>query len=419
MIALLIVFEQEKFAGRRTRRPIFAAHARHSRVNVKTPPSLHFTKDRQAALGSHVTRRPLSTTRSPRSDTVLRSPSTDGSDNRGHASRRLSPTDCIVRLTRCRDVPRRLGSWDSGGRPLCTRSDRGRTVCAQRSAGDGASSWGTVEVIVEPSIELETAAPEPSRVLQLARQAVQALRAAQEHVRLDAESVRSERERIVRERERLTQSETQLAEQRLEFETQLADIVKMTADIERQTAAVDATRKQLEDDAQALTQGQEECKAGQARLAEQEQRQAAAAKILAERENGLAQAERELENHLRSLEPRKRQLEQQEQELTAQRRQVDAQAAELDETRKTLAAMQAQLTRDHQEIAVQRDTLLERLGSVARVAPAPAESLRVGIAGEPVSAHATPVRGPKPAALPADEQFRKLRRDAKRKAIGV
>lgn len=310
-------------------------------------------------------------------------------------------------------TPRRLGFK----RP-CVRArfDCSRTVFAHlRPVVEHA--LGMRELTHDRTVELDGDGPDPGRVQQLARQAVQALRVAQEHVRVDAEGARTERERIAEERERLAASEAHLADQRRDFEVQLADIVKKTADLERQTSDVNAARKQLEDDAKALVQRQTEWKTGEARLAEHEQRQAVAALALASREKALAQSERELEIRVRALEPRKRELEQQEKELTAQRRQLDVQVTELNETRKTLTAMQTQLTRDHQEIAIQREELSQRLDSVARVAPSRSES--VGIAEAPVSARVTPMRGPKPAVAQAVDQFRKLRRDAKRKAIGV
>ena len=368
----------------------------------KPPSSLHFTTHPQAGQGFHS---PTSGKQTAVVITPIPFP----------IGRHLPP-DRIVRLSRCRDVSLRLGTWDSSGRPSRARSDCGRTVFGSvRPVLE--HPLKTRELTLEQTGELDGAGPDPGRVQQLARQAVQALRAAQEHVRVDAEGVRIERERIIEEHERLAERESHLADQRRDFEVQLAEIVRMTADIERQTADVDISRKQLEEDAKALVQRQTEWKTGEARLAEHEQRQAAATLALASREKALAQSERELETRVRALERRKRELEQQENELSAQRQQLDTQVSELNETRKTLTAMQAQLTRDHQEIVVQRDELLQRLGDVARVAPTGTES--TGIAEEPITANATPMRGPKPAVAQAVDLFRKLRRDAKRKAIGV
>lgn len=269
---------------------------------------------------------------------------------------------------------------------------------------------GASELNLERNVELDGAGPDPCRVQELARQAVQALRAAEERVCADAESVRTERERIAEERERLAESEAHLADQYRDFEVQRGEIVKMTADI-------DASRNQLEVEAKALIQRQTDWKTGEARLAEHEQRQAAAAQTLANREKALAQYERELETRTRALEPLKRELDQQEKELIVQRQQLDLQVSELNETRKTLTAMQDQLTRDHQGLSIQHDELLQRFGSESPVAPSQTES--VGVAEEPVSAQATPTRGPKPAVAQLVDQFRKLRRDSKRKAIGV
>jgi hypothetical protein len=91
---------------------------------------------------------------------------------------------------------------------------------------------------------------------------------------------------------------------------------------------------------------------------------------------------------------------------------MEQQSAEIRRTRETLATMQAQMNRDHQEIAQQRQELLERLGAV--------EVSGSNGASKPAAAAAAAGNGwqhPKPAAMA--DQFRKLRRDSKRRAIGV
>jgi len=264
----------------------------------------------------------------------------------------------------------------------------------------------TIECTVEPG----GAFPDAGRVQDLARQALQSLRTAQEHIRANAENARTEQVRIFDEREQLTKRESLLAGQRRDIEAQVSEIVKRTAEIE-------GSRKQLEAEAQVVAQRQTECKKSEARFAEQEQKLASAAQALAGRETALTHSERELESRVCAIESGKRDLVLHEKELAAQREQLNRQATELDETRETLASMQAQLTRDHQETSKQRDELLKRLDRVKQVVPSRPEI--VGVAEEPISAQATPLRGPKPAIVQSVDQFRKLRRDSKRKAIGV
>ena len=82
-----------------------------------------------------------------------------------------------------------------------------------------------------------------------------------------------------------------------------------------------------------------------------------------------------------------------------------------------LATLQSQLAQGQQEVAAQREELLQRLGSAPAIpiATRPEKPSREPGISEPSESTATP----KPAASRAAEQFRKLRRDAKRKAIGA
>ncbi len=90
-------------------------------------------------------------------------------------------------------------------------------------------------------------------------------------------------------------------------------------------------------------------------------------------------------------------------------------AKELAGTRDTLAYLQAQVAQGQLEVAAQRDELLQRLGGARQIpVTARSENHQPEIQEEP-----SPASAPKPAASRAAEQFRKLRRDAKRKAIGA
>jgi hypothetical protein len=84
--------------------------------------------------------------------------------------------------------------------------------------------------------------------------------------------------------------------------------------------------------------------------------------------------------------------------------------------------MQAQLTREQQEIAGQRELLLKQLDHTAHIAPpqaAGSPSQPITAAGSPPPAGSQAPDGPKLATGTTTDQFKKMRRDAKRRAIGV
>jgi DNA repair exonuclease SbcCD ATPase subunit len=218
----------------------------------------------------------------------------------------------------------------------------------------------------ESAIETCPAEPDGSRVAQLARDALAALRAAQEQVRHDAEELQSQWGLVQEAREQLAQQEAALETERSEWEGKCAD---------------------------------------QSRQADEMQRTRA--------------AERELDEGRLALEPERQELQRWRDELAARAHEMDARACELAKARDAMAAMQAQVTRDNEEIAIQRDELLQRLGSVPLITIPSTNGnggsrLSTSLRHEPVL-----VGVPKPAGGAAAEQFRKLRRDAKRRAIGV
>ncbi len=257
--------------------------------------------------------------------------------------------------------------------------------------------------------------PDSGRVRELAHEAVRTLRSTHEHLQGQAQELDAQRQRLSEEREEITQQELDLDRRRKEFENELAEVVKMSADLERRTTDMEASKKQLQDDHRLLAQRQEECQSLGLKLKDQEHKQKALTHSFAEREEALVQARRELESKTRELEPQRQALERREQELAARCQAVNAQTLELDQTREMLAVMQAQLEQDNHALSAQRDELLHKLSTVARPTP-PSEAFMVQ-AEKSVAAH--PPRGPKPAVADAIDQFRKLRRDAKRKAIGV
>ena len=138
--------------------------------------------------------------------------------------------------------------------------------------------------------------------------------------------------------------------------------------------------------------------------------------MLAEREHALRTTEEQLREQVAALAPQRQELARRSEELTAQSQQLGSYAEDLARTKQTLVTMQAQLAHDQKEVVTQRESLLECLGSAP---PTPAISATLACTRESLAPLRTPGPAPKAAATPAARQFRKLRRDAKRKAIGV
>lgn len=124
------------------------------------------------------------------------------------------------------------------------------------------------------------------------------------------------------------------------------------------------------------------------------------------------------------LESMSQNLQQQESDITTRAKQLEAEESEHASIRDTLATLQGQLNRDKEEIATQREELMERLGSTPKhtskksVKSEPVEQADEVEEQEPAPEVLAPKKAtPKPAS--GSDQFRKLRRDAKRKAIGA
>lgn len=180
---------------------------------------------------------------------------------------------------------------------------------------------------------------------------------------------------------------------------------------------MESARKDLERERTNLTARQQDFETKDRELAERQQAHAAAAQSLAEHTRAGEQVESRVQEDIRQLEPQRVELTREADALATRSQQLDACAAELDTARKAFAVAQSQLSQDQQEVARQRKGLLQRLGSAAPVQAPP----QTGQTGPEVSgpSEASRSQGPKPAATQTSDQARKLRRDAKRRAIGV
>ena len=101
---------------------------------------------------------------------------------------------------------------------------------------------------------------------------------------------------------------------------------------------------------------------------------------------------------------------------------VEVKLADAERIRESLATLQGQLEREHQDVASAREELMARLGALpASAAPIrPVERPRepLPVASPPRPRSVEPASPAAPAADEAAEQMKKLRRDAKRRAMG-
>jgi outer membrane protein TolC len=121
------------------------------------------------------------------------------------------------------------------------------------------------------------------------------------------------------------------------------------------------------------------------------------------------------------LEARNAEFDVRDRDLVNAEAQLAAQRVDLDEARDGIATLQTQLERERQEIAAQRSELSQRLGVPVPEPPPPVDVI-VREAPDPPAPlqEEPPVAEPEPK-QPASglvDRFRKLRRDAKRRAIG-
>jgi chromosome segregation ATPase len=272
-------------------------------------------------------------------------------------------------------------------------------------------------VAKKKNIEPETVAPDPTRAEQLAHEALVRLKEVQEQLHRDANDVQAEREQYTYDSAQLGQDQAQLQAQRESVEQQRTELAAMADELEQRRAELQASVASYEHEKGLLAAKQRDLASQQDNVAQERQAQDSAAAVLAERERRLEQAEQQLRTQTAEFELKLIEIGEQEKELQARAKHLDEFAAELTETREALSCLQTQLSHGQQDIAAQREELLQQLGNThqvpLRVVSSPPEQ------DAPLTSSSKDGVFPKPAASRAAEQFRKLRRDAKRKAIGA
>lgn len=259
------------------------------------------------------------------------------------------------------------------------------------------------------------AAPDPARVHELADHAMQAIKAAQQQVISDARELEDQRSNLDARRNALEAKQSEIEKQREVCEVRLRELQTFQSDLESQRVELRKTLAGIDAERSTLEQQARDLEARNAQIERQRLEQAAVAQSLAEREHDVATAEQRLAASTQSLEQQRLQLQQKETEIARRVDFIEAEAAELESARDAILSLQQQLDRDHETIVGQREELLRRLAATPISKPGPRGSQPPApVEPEPV---ATAANGPKPGA--SVDQFRKLRRDAKRKALGV
>lgn len=259
----------------------------------------------------------------------------------------------------------------------------------------------------------EASAPDSSTVQRTAQEAVQAFRTLRERLKSDTERLNSERERLASENDRIVKLESDNRRRSESIDSRLAEIKQQSNAMHQQQESVAEATMQIEREKKTLCDRAEEMDARVARLAEDEKSHGEHIRSVADREDAAASLQREVETQLKQFKARDAELKQNEKDYAERSRDLKVQHSELIEVRETVLALQDQLADDHQAVASHREQLLKKLDDAIPNRPQPVKDMPGG--PKPAARSGSP----KPASNNGVDQFRKLRRDAKRKVIGV
>lgn len=273
-------------------------------------------------------------------------------------------------------------------------------------------------MLSKPTTPQTTAEPDRGDIQRLAADALQALKAVREQLNRETEAIRAERQQIEVDRQTLLAEKADLQSQHQAHEAELARINELAAKLERQQAEVDQSIAELETQKNGVVAEREGLARAHEHLNKERQAHMSAARAQSEREAAFQQTHAQVEALAQSLVPRQAAIEQEEARLVAHREQLEAYASELEETRTALVTMQTQLAHEQQELVSQRGEILQRFADLPKLGGAPNLNGNGKTSLPPPPIMERP-GSPKPAANVSADQFRKLRRDAKRRAIGV
>ncbi len=259
--------------------------------------------------------------------------------------------------------------------------------------------------------------PATTDIDRLAQEARDAIRAARSRLHMEVEALNADRLEFTHVQEQLAQERKALGEEQKTLEAERPKLEALASENKQKLEDIRAAEARTVESQRVLSSKEQELENFRASLDQEKQAHASAVSMLVERESAIEIAETNLAEQRQITEPRFKELERRETEFSARSKEIEAYAAELDGTRKTLLTMQEQLELAQKEVATQREELLRRLGGTSQmplIAKTPDRNV-----GQISDLEIESPGKPKPAASPAAEQFRKLRRDAKRRAIGV
>ena len=256
-----------------------------------------------------------------------------------------------------------------------------------------------------------------------------------------AKAVETQRGLLDEDRQRMTADHEELDGMRGEVEAKLAGLGIETEKVQRDVQAAEEFRAELDHQREKCSLKVEQLDSREELLSARQDEVEESGKELLKKEDAAAQTARDCEAKLRELASQQAETQRQVVSLNDERNgladrkaqlgersdRLDVYATELDGSRGALEAMQAQLLRDQSEITTHREALLTQIGRPTEGAAGASDSAderaktesELQDASRPatVSTASRPV--PKAGGGSAAEQFRKLRRDAKRKSIGL
>lgn len=287
--------------------------------------------------------------------------------------------------------------------------------------------------VMQANLQIEPP-PSTESVSLAVSNAFQVLRRAHVDVVEQFQDLAAGRQRLEEDLHRITADQAELSALRIDVEAKLSDLAASTHKVQEDAQAVETQRKDAVRDAERLARLVDELDSREQVLAERQRKTDESAKSLAEKEESVAKAGEQYEEALRQLVPQREEIERQSQALKerhgrlAERSdELDLHAKELDGSRDALVAMRDQLLRDQSEIASHREALLTQIGrqvdcgdGANQASDASAKRAgKNGASSGAVSIPKAPKPKPKAGGGSSTDQFRKLRRDAKRKSIGL
>jgi len=255
----------------------------------------------------------------------------------------------------------------------------------------------------------------------LASNAISALRSAQEQFRIEAADLHTERDHLASEWDRIGEVEKSVREKSAECEGRVRNMSEMESLLAKRQTEMDSLASRIADDDQKLAANVAELDKHKQELAETVTQTRAETEALANTHKKLAAEREALSDDRRrhglmqdAIEHDRSVIASEKAELDVKANGIAAKEAELSAAREALAAMQSQLTRDSEELARKREAILKAVGGSA-ITPAADETGSIDSAPDAFEPLPVPSRTPKPAS--SADQFRKLRRDAKRKTL--